>query len=97
MSFVLSRRTCTRLFRQLSLIKILSNHQVPGIGPATEKKLRENGISTTYGLIGKYLSLKEEGVEPVEHADRFYFWLKSIGTSFTSLFATFNGFSVDFR
>eukprot|EP01032_Pedospumella_encystans_P013559 gene13559-15603_t len=54
--------------------------EVPGIGPATEKKLRENGISTTYGLIGKYLSLKEEGVEPVEHADRFYFWLKSIDT-----------------
>jgi len=56
--------------------------QVPGVGPATAKLLRENGISTTYGLIGKYLSLKEEGVEPVEHADRFYFWLKSISKWF---------------
>lgn len=22
--------------------------------------------------------LKEEGVEPVEHCDRFYYWLKSV-------------------
>mmetsp|Transcript_68529 Transcript_68529/g.142873 ORF Transcript_68529/g.142873 Transcript_68529/m.142873 type:complete len:119 (+) Transcript_68529:73-429(+) len=58
-----------------------SLQEVPGIGEATEKVMRENGISTTYGLIGKFLSLKEEGVEPVEHADRFYFWLKSIGTA----------------
>lgn len=53
--------------------------QVPGIGPATEKVLRENGISTSFALIGKYLSLKDEGVEPVEHADRFWYWLDSIG------------------
>mmetsp|Transcript_1578 Transcript_1578/g.2611 ORF Transcript_1578/g.2611 Transcript_1578/m.2611 type:complete len:118 (-) Transcript_1578:118-471(-) len=52
--------------------------QVPGIGPATEKLLKEHGISTSYALIGQYLSLKQEGVEPVEHADRFYYWLKSI-------------------
>jgi hypothetical protein len=38
----------------------------------------ENGISTTYGLIGKYLSLKEEGVGTIEHADRFYYWIVSI-------------------
>jgi hypothetical protein len=31
-------------------------------------------------LIAKYLSFKDEGVGPVEHTDRFYFWLKSIGT-----------------
>jgi len=48
------------------------------VGPATVKVFKENGISTTFQLIGKYLMLKEEGVEPVEHADRFYFWLKSI-------------------
>mmetsp|Transcript_124052 Transcript_124052/g.243347 ORF Transcript_124052/g.243347 Transcript_124052/m.243347 type:complete len:117 (-) Transcript_124052:92-442(-) len=55
-------------------------NEVPGVGAATIKILNENGISTTYQLLGKYLMLKEEGVEPVEHADRFYFWLKSINT-----------------
>ncbi len=55
--------------------------QVPGIGEASAKALRAAGVSTTFGLIGKYLSLKEEGVGPIEHADRFYFWLKSIGTA----------------
>lgn len=55
--------------------------QVPGIGEKSEEALRAAGISTTFGLIGKYLMLKEEGVGPVEHADRFYYWLKSIGTS----------------
>lgn len=54
--------------------------QVPGIGEATEKKLRDNGITTTFQLIAKYLSFKDDGVGPVEHADRFYFWLKSLGT-----------------
>lgn len=57
--------------------------QVPGIGPATVRVLKEHEITTTYQLIGKYLSLKGEGVEPVEHADRFYFWLKNISKFIT--------------
>lgn len=72
--------------------------QVPEIGPATVELLRNcrvvsflpdgaeiatNGITTTFGLIGVYLSLKndldqETGVPrevgPVEHADKFYHW-----------------------
>mmetsp|Transcript_1865 Transcript_1865/g.1675 ORF Transcript_1865/g.1675 Transcript_1865/m.1675 type:complete len:120 (-) Transcript_1865:81-440(-) len=52
--------------------------EVPGIGPKTEEALKAAGISTTFGLIGKYLTLKEEGVGPVEHTDRFYYWLKSV-------------------
>ena len=55
--------------------------EIPGVGPATIKALNENGISTTYGLIGKYLMLKETGVESVEHCDRFFYWLKDIGTA----------------
>jgi hypothetical protein len=51
---------------------------VPGVGPATVKRLEEAGISTTYGLIGKYLSLKEADVGPIEHADRFYYWILSV-------------------
>ena len=53
---------------------------VPGIGPATETKLREEGITSTFQLIGKFLSMKDEGVESVEHCERFYQWLIHIGT-----------------
>lgn len=54
--------------------------EVPGVGPWTEKILRENGITSSYALIGKFLTLHEKGLEPIEHVDRFYFWLKAIGT-----------------
>lgn len=50
------------------------------MGEATIKVLAEHDISTTFQLIAKYLSFKDKGVGPVEHADRFYFWLQSIGT-----------------
>lgn len=59
---------------------MITLYQVPGIGDATVKLLKENDITTTYQLIAKYLSCKDEGVGPVEHADRFYYWLQSIGT-----------------
>jgi hypothetical protein len=55
--------------------------EVPGVGDATVAAMKANGVSTTYGLIGKYLSLKEETVESVEHCDRFFYWLKEIGTA----------------
>lgn len=38
-------------------------------------------ITTTYQLMGKFLSLKEHGVESIEHADRFYYWLKASKTA----------------
>eukprot|EP01031_Cornospumella_fuschlensis_P023869 gene23869-28899_t len=37
-------------------------NEVPGIGPATVELLKKEGISTTFQLIGKYLSLKDEGL-----------------------------------
>jgi hypothetical protein len=55
--------------------------KVPGIGKATKLILSEIGVDTTYALLGKYLSLKQLNVEPVEHAERFYLWLKSIGVN----------------
>ena len=55
--------------------------EVPGIGEASAKALRVAGISTTFGLIGKYLSLKEEDISMIDHHEKFYFWLKSIGTA----------------
>lgn len=53
---------------------------VPGVGPATETLLKEEGITSTFQLIGKFLSMKDEGVESVEHCERFYQWLIHIGT-----------------
>ena len=35
--------------------------EVPGVGPATVKVLKENGITTTYQLFAKFLSFKDEG------------------------------------
>ena len=53
--------------------------EVPGIGPATAAKMKEAGVSTTYALFGKYLLMKQEDVASVEHCDRFFHWLESIG------------------
>jgi len=55
--------------------------EVPGIGRVSKIALESAGVYTTYQLIGKYLSLKGPGVSPIEHADRFWFWLKSVGTA----------------
>ncbi|GAX10227.1 hypothetical protein FisN_3Lh424 [Fistulifera solaris] len=61
--------------------------EVPGIGPAAVKKLAEPdaqgnpGITTTYQLIGAYLSLKNSECDPVSHNDYFWYWLKEKGIS----------------
>ena len=54
---------------------------IPGIGPASVKKLKDadiggESISNSYQLIGKYLSLKDDGVESPEHCEMFWQWLK---------------------
>lgn len=54
---------------------------IPGIGPKSKDVLASHNICTTYQLIGKYLSLKGIGVTPIEHADRFWYFLKGIGTA----------------
>lgn len=54
--------------------------EVPGISPESAEALKRNGVSTTFGLFGKYLMLKEEKVDPIEHAHSFYYWLRSVGT-----------------
>ena len=41
--------------------------------------MKAAGVGTTFALIGKYLSLKDsDEVGPIELADRFYYWLKSV-------------------
>ena len=39
--------------------------EIPGVGPATVELLRTHHITTTFQLFGKFLSLKDEGVESV--------------------------------
>ena len=58
--------------------------EVPGIGEGNVLKLAtaNNGgdpICTSYELFGKFFLLKSPGVLPVEHCDRFWFWLKGKG------------------
>jgi len=53
--------------------------EVPGLGDFGIKKLKKENISTTFALMGKFLILKEKGVEPIEHCDRFFYWLTSVG------------------
>lgn len=52
--------------------------QVPQIGPAIKQTLINNGIGSSYALIGKYLLLQEEDTQPAELAQRFFLWLDSI-------------------
>ena len=57
---------------------------VPGIGPAAVGKLTQEDITNTYQLFGKYLMLKgpdtqEHQVECIEHAEKFWHFLKAIG------------------
>jgi hypothetical protein len=64
---------------------------VPGIGPAAKKLLAvplgtEEGITNTYQLFGKFLFLRgpdseDHKVENIEHAERFWQWLKVKGIS----------------
>ena len=58
-----------------------SLQSVPGVKTSNEKILKEEGVTTTFQLVGKYLSLKDENVDGVELADRFYYWLQSIGVN----------------
>jgi hypothetical protein len=61
---------------------------VPGIGPAAISKLAESDdqITNTYQLFGKYLMLKgpdteDHTVECIEHSEKFWHYLKSLGIS----------------
>jgi|TARA_B110000093_G_C12968385_1_gene410882 hypothetical protein len=54
--------------------------EVPGIGAVAQRRLRtEHGITTTYQLIAKYLSFKDDTTANIEHADRFYHWICTTG------------------
>jgi hypothetical protein len=66
-------------------------NEVPGIGPVAVRKLAESdegadSITNTYQLFGKYLMLKGpdvdgQKVEPMEHCEKFFQFLKNRGIS----------------
>lgn len=38
-------------------------------------------MTSTYALIGKYLTLKGADVGPVQHCDMFWYWLRDAGVN----------------
>mmetsp|Transcript_10588 Transcript_10588/g.15872 ORF Transcript_10588/g.15872 Transcript_10588/m.15872 type:complete len:127 (+) Transcript_10588:83-463(+) len=59
---------------------------VPGIGPRAKELLAkevegDQAITTTYQLIGKFLTLKGQGMTPAEHCNAMWHWLKLRGVS----------------
>ena len=66
-------------------------NEVPGLGPATIKKLQDASdvdekVTNTFQLVGKFLMLKgpdEDGhkVESNEHMQKFWHWLAEKGIS----------------
>jgi hypothetical protein len=44
---------------------------VPGVGPATIRKLKASGVSTTYALLGRYLQHRGPGVDSMAAAHKF--------------------------
>ncbi len=55
---------------------------MPGIGPRFERSLNENGVMSTFILLGKFLTMKDLETESVEHCERFYQYLKSIDSTY---------------
>ena len=56
-------------------------NSVPGIGPAAINILSDEGITTTYQLVGKFLSFKDKDIGAIEHVERFYQWLCALKIS----------------
>mmetsp|Transcript_1251 Transcript_1251/g.1446 ORF Transcript_1251/g.1446 Transcript_1251/m.1446 type:complete len:134 (-) Transcript_1251:166-567(-) len=65
--------------------------EIPGIGPAAVRKLREGDadgdiVTNTFQLMGKFLMLKgpddeDEKVGTREHMEKFWYWLQEKGIS----------------
>jgi hypothetical protein len=54
---------------------------VPGIGLATIAILNGEGITTSYQLVGKFLSFKDKDIDAIEHIERFYRWYCALNIS----------------
>jgi hypothetical protein len=53
--------------------------EIPGIGTSNKAILKKEGITNTYHLIGKYLSLKKGDIR--EHQNAMYEWLTQINVT----------------
>ena len=53
---------------------------IPGIGPATVELLAAEGITTSFQLVGKFLSFKDKDVDSLLHCETFYQWLCELKT-----------------
>ena len=51
---------------------------IPGIGPATQGKLAADGITTTFQLIGKFLSGCNKDASTADVCDTFWAYLESV-------------------
>ena len=49
---------------------------IPGIGPASDAKLKEAGISTVQQLVGAYMGFVAPGATSNEINNKFYDWFK---------------------
>jgi hypothetical protein len=53
--------------------------KVPGIGPATQRVLRDHGITTMYQLIALFLSLRSEGITEADWCQAMWDRLTEMG------------------
>ena len=50
---------------------------IPGIGPASDAKLKDAGISTVQQLVGTYMGFVEPGATSNDINNKFYDWFKA--------------------
>ncbi len=51
---------------------------MPRVGPVTSQVLANAGVSTTFALLGKFLTFRDVGITPADHAERFWIWLTDV-------------------
>jgi hypothetical protein len=51
---------------------------VPGVGPSTIERLKEDNITTTYQLVGVFLRVCDKGMTTRQRTDAFWYYLQSI-------------------
>ena len=76
-----SRVSADKLAEFLSSPIVDDITSVPGIGPATAEKLKEDNVETTVQLIGIFFTLKAPGMTQQEHVDAMWYYLQELGVN----------------
>jgi hypothetical protein len=63
---------------------------VPGIGPATETRLSDKGITTVQQLLGVYMGFVEPGAAPNEINNKFFGYIKETAPKANAHTVTFS-------